>query len=293
MSKRKQPRFNRLHQVLVSVFVFAIFALPAYTTGNWIFGAITNNDPRKTIELPEFKPRPADTRAHKELQPLKEPVLTISFDDGWESAYSSGLPLMQQYGVVATQYILGGEFQNIAYMSEEQIKDLQKHNHEVASHTMTHPDLTSLNDEDLYREVVESRNTLTQKFGPINDFASPLGAQNERTIDIIKKNYRSQRNTEADPKSVGPEDVNMAQTFNRYNIIAYTVRDSTTHEELRNLINFAIENNAWVVLTYHQIDYSGSYYAITPELFERQLQLIWSMDIRTATMGQFLDKATE
>lgn len=292
MSKRKnQSRFNRLQQLLVSVFILAIFALPIYTTSSWVVGAIRGNDPRKTVKLSEFNTRPADKKAPKDLNPFGEPVLTITFDDGWESTYSNGLPLMQKYGITSTQYLLGEEFENITYLSINQVKDLQKHGHEVASHTMTHPNLTELNDKELYKEITESKNSLTKKFGPIDDFASPLGAQNEKTINSIKQSYRSQRNTEADPKIAGPEDVNTAQNFNQYNIIAYTVRDTTTDEELENLINYAIDHNAWVVLTYHQIDYSDSYYAITPEAFERQLQLIWDMDIRTATMDQFLDRA--
>ena len=176
---------------------------------------------------------------HLEPTPFKEPVITITFDDGWESIYSNGMPIMQRYGIKSTQYILGGESDNIVYLSEDQIRDMQTHGHEIASHSLSHPNLTELDDDTLYHEVVDSKEVLQKQFGTINDFASPLGAQNGTTIDLIKQHYRSQRNTEADPKTVSDEDINVAGTFNRYNIVAYTVRQSTTLADIAALVDYA------------------------------------------------------
>ena len=59
--------------------------------------------------------------------------------------------------------------------------------HEVASHSLTHPFLTSLSDEDVYREVKEDIDNLRNIFNrDIKTFSFPFDGYDERTINIIK-----------------------------------------------------------------------------------------------------------
>ena len=59
--------------------------------------------------------------------------------------------------------------------------------HEVASHSLTHPFLTSLSDEDVYREVKEDIDNLRNIFNrDIKAFSFPFDGYDERTISIIK-----------------------------------------------------------------------------------------------------------
>lgn len=290
MSKRKKnSKLAQLPQILVSIFILLVFAFPAVVTARWIGEAITGNDPRSLQEVGEFSVRPSD-RLSAELKPFKEPLITITFDDGWESVYSAGLPIMQKYGIKSTQYILGDEFNKIIYLSKEQIKDMQTYGHEVGSHSMTHPNLTQLDSNDLWYQVVQSQKSLQAVANTsVQDFASPLGAQNDTTIELIAQHYRSQRNTDADPATVGDEDINTKENFNRYDIIAYTVRDTTTIDDLRALIEYTKARNGWLVLTYHQVDDSESHYAVTQAAFEDQLKFLYDQDTRSAPMGAILE----
>lgn len=291
MSKRKtQSKLSYIPRMLISVLVLCIFIFPIYSTGKWIHDAVVGNDPRKIHELTTFNTRPAD-KTHEEIAPFNEALISITFDDGWESAYSAGLPTMQKYGVKTTQYILAGEFNNPAYLSMDQTHALQDAGHEIASHTMTHPNLTKLSDKDLNFQLVKSKKILEKEFGPIKDFASPLGEHNGKTVANIKKSYRSDRNTAGDPAEVGPEDVNTKDNFNQYDIIAYTVRANTPLEYIDNLITYAQAHNAWVVLTYHQIDNNSNTeeYSVSPAAFEAQMKLLYERQIRMQMMGQVLD----
>ena len=59
--------------------------------------------------------------------------------------------------------------------------------HEVASHSLTHPFLTSLSDEDVFREVGEDIDNLKNIFHrEIESFSFPFDGFDERTIGIIK-----------------------------------------------------------------------------------------------------------
>ncbi len=60
-------------------------------------------------------------------------------------------------------------------------------NHEVASHSLTHPFLTNLSDEGVYYEVKEDIDNLRRIFNrDIVTFSFPFDGYDERTINIIK-----------------------------------------------------------------------------------------------------------
>jgi peptidoglycan/xylan/chitin deacetylase (PgdA/CDA1 family) len=224
-----------------------------------------------------------------DIEPFSEPIITVTFDDGWESAYSEGFKVLEKYNIKTTQYILGGHFGDEAYLSEEQVHSMQEAGHEIAAHSMTHPDLTSLTEDKVEWELGESDRVLSDKFGAMREFATPLGASNDMVLKHLKKYYRSHRNTIGDATVADDTDINIGQTFNRYNINAFTIRKSTTYEELKNLIDYTIQRKGWLVITYHQVDDSSSDFAVAPKTLASQLQLIREKQIRTATLGQVLD----
>lgn len=291
MSNKLQTMRAHLTKTMVSIFILIIVLGPLYLTGTWLHAVMFGNDPRKVTGSSAFSARAVD-KSTIPLRPFKEPLLTVTFDDGWESIYSEAYPLLQKYGIPTTQYILGGVFDDYAYMSVSQLHSMQKNGHEIASHTLTHPDLTTLDNEDLDWELKESQRLLAKEFGDIKDFASPLGAFDTRTQAAINTYYRSHRNTAADPASVDDKDVNTAANFDIHNIIAYTIRRTTTLQDLQALLDYTGQNNGWLVITYHQVEDATLDYGVTPEELEQQLKLIHAAKMRTATVGNVLDIIT-
>jgi peptidoglycan/xylan/chitin deacetylase (PgdA/CDA1 family) len=287
---RKQ-RLLAIRRALVSMAVLAIFILPLYGTGVWIKNMILGSDPRKVVAVEPMQVRDIDRGAA--LAPFAQPILSVTFDDGWLTTYTKALPMLQKYGIPTTQYILSGVLKNPLYMSEGQIRSMQQAGHEVGSHTVSHPDLTALDDQDLQRELTVSRTELQKRFGVIRDFASPLGAYDDRTLAAIGKLYRSQRNTAGDPGFVDDKDVNLASNFNPLDIMAYTVRATTTKEDLQRLLDYTIAHNGWLVLTYHQVGEDvvsvGETYGVLPAQLQQQFAQLSHAKVRMATMGKVLD----
>lgn len=289
MKKKQQSPLKKFRSLIIGLAVLTLFALPAVASLQWAKGVLGLDSTRKTIDAGEFQPRPYDIQ-NGAIKPFDEPIISVTFDDGWETAYTVGLPVMQEYGILSTQYVLGSTFDDPSYVSEGQIQSFMSAGHEIASHSMTHPNLTSLSDEQLRYELGESKKVLSSKFPITEDFAPPVGAYDERTTSFIKQYYRSARNTEADLKNgVFDSDANLGGNFDRYNINAFTMRSSTTLEDLRQFIAFAQENNAWIIITYHQLDSSGTDYSVSPENFRQQMQLISESKIRSAPLGKVID----
>lgn len=289
MSKKKRTFRQKIAKILVSVFVLAIFIVPLVTAGWWFKTILQNQDPRELMSVAALQTRPID-QTNTPLKPFNEPIVTITFDDGWESIYNNALPLLQGYGVRTTQYIIAGTFDHPQYMSVDQIRSMQKAGHEIGSHTMTHEDLTTLNEKDLKWQLTESKRILTEHFGPIRDFASPLGAYNTYTLQAIQDSYRSSRNTEGDPDAEDElQSINVKDSFKPYSIKAFTVRLTTTPEDIKKLLKDTIKHNGWLILTYHQIDESHEAYSVSTRTLEQHLQIISDSPLKSASMGQVLD----
>jgi peptidoglycan/xylan/chitin deacetylase (PgdA/CDA1 family) len=72
-------------------------------------------------------------------------------------------------------------------MSYEQLRELAGHGHTVGSHTMTHPNMAQLKEDDAYRELAESKQRLESQLGaPVQHFSYPCPALSphwsERTV---------------------------------------------------------------------------------------------------------------
>jgi peptidoglycan/xylan/chitin deacetylase (PgdA/CDA1 family) len=252
-------------------------------------GAASNRDPRKVAVVQALHIRAAD-QTTEALKPFDQPLISVTFDDGWESVYTEALPVMQENGIATTQYIITDVFDNYQYMSLAQLHSMQDAGHEIGSHTVSHADLTTLDETKLGHELLDSKKLLQNEFkAPVNDFTSPYGSYNKHTLETIGNYYRSQKNAEGDPDANELEAINIRNSFDPLNIKSYSVRQNTTLDDIQKLIKAAKENNGWLVLTYHQIDTSNETFSVSPEHFKQQMQLISGSDVRTPTLGKVLD----
>jgi peptidoglycan/xylan/chitin deacetylase (PgdA/CDA1 family) len=112
--------------------------------------------------------------------PLPRKPIVVSFDDGYLSHYTHAKPVLRELGWPGVLFLAlhsigpGG-------LTEHQVRSLLKAGWEIDSHTLTHPDLTSLDDAALARELSESRSELRRRFGVgANFFAYPAGRYDAR-----------------------------------------------------------------------------------------------------------------
>jgi len=116
--------------------------------------------------------------------PVK-PVI-ITFDDGYQDVYDNAIPVMQEYGQVATLFIIANAVGPV-YMNWDEIKKADKMGFEIGSHTLSHPRLTDFSDSGLKKEIEGSRVTLENALGKkVNFFCYPYGIFNQRVMDVVK-----------------------------------------------------------------------------------------------------------
>jgi peptidoglycan/xylan/chitin deacetylase (PgdA/CDA1 family) len=111
--------------------------------------------------------------------PSKPVVLT--FDDGRASQWNA-VQQLNARGMKGVFFVLGGT----NALSDAQIRQIVAWGHEIESHTMSHPQLSKLSDQQLASELVRSKQSLEAKFGvPIRYVAYPYGDYDQRVINAV------------------------------------------------------------------------------------------------------------
>ena len=122
-------------------------------------------------------------------------IVSLSFDDG--TIYDKRfIDLLNKYGLRATFNLNSGlkdfiwyyEDKPIRRLNLEESKEIYK-GHEVASHSLTHPYFSSLDEKRQIREVEEDILNVEKIFSrKIEGFAFPFIDQTEANIQVVKNN---------------------------------------------------------------------------------------------------------
>jgi peptidoglycan/xylan/chitin deacetylase (PgdA/CDA1 family) len=113
--------------------------------------------------------------------------VALTFDDGYEDAFSAALPVLQRYGFSATFYIISGLVGHAGYMTWEQLAGLRDAGMAIGAHTIDHLDLTSLDPTESNRQIVESKADLERALGiSVQSFCYPTGLYNATIIEQVR-----------------------------------------------------------------------------------------------------------
>lgn len=126
----------------------------------------------------------------------KNKAVTFSYDDGVEQDRWL-VDVLNTYGLKATFNINSGRFgqqgsicchgavvPHCMMPAEEAVQTYI--GHEIAGHSLTHPTLTELSDEEIVRQVEDDRQALEAVFGrSVTGFAYPNGGRNRRTMEVL------------------------------------------------------------------------------------------------------------
>lgn len=205
------------------------------------------------------------------------PKVSFTFDDGLQSTYTTAEPILAQYGLTGTDYVITGSScigqttvpnncaanGDVAYMTWPQVQTLQNSDGwEIGDHTTDHNCLADsaqtdpsdcanaspLTNAQLQTELQGSQQTLAAEGINATDFAPPYGDYNNNVLAQIAKYYVSMRQFKnaADNANVWP--------YSDYYLQDITAQEGTTTvANIESDINNAIANNQWLVLTFHSI----------------------------------------
>lgn len=126
-------------------------------------------------------------------------LVGLSFDDGYQDVVEHALPSLARHGFSATVFVATGVTDGRArftwydeqpqLMSWDTIRSLDGAGVlRFEAHTITHPNLLQLSDDDLRREVHGSKTELEEQLGrPVSAFCYPAGLFGARERDCVEQ----------------------------------------------------------------------------------------------------------
>jgi peptidoglycan/xylan/chitin deacetylase (PgdA/CDA1 family) len=112
----------------------------------------------------------------------------LTFDDGYRSIFENALPVLSDLGWPAVVNLKVGNLGAPWGISERHVRALVAAGWELGAHTITHPDLRSLEDAALKREVAGSRAEIIRRFRvSVDFFCYPAGRYDERVLAAVRR----------------------------------------------------------------------------------------------------------
>ncbi len=120
-----------------------------------------------------------DFKIGRKRMPRKPIIFT--FDDGHISNYALAYPLLEYFMFKAVFFVICENIGKEGFMSWSELRRLSDNGIMIGSHGMTHRFLTRLSDEELRRELVDSKRMIENSINkPVRCLAVPGGFYNER-----------------------------------------------------------------------------------------------------------------
>jgi peptidoglycan/xylan/chitin deacetylase (PgdA/CDA1 family) len=142
-------------------------------------------------------------RRIREQKELPARTVVITFDDGLASVYHVAFPILKEHGFPATVFIVSGSIgqenswqgqpaaiPSLPMMSWAQIQEMDRHEIEIGSHTVTHPRLDRLSPAQQEIEIQSSKTCLEERLGhSIESFAFPYGSWDQTSLAMVRDHH--------------------------------------------------------------------------------------------------------
>jgi peptidoglycan/xylan/chitin deacetylase (PgdA/CDA1 family) len=180
--------------------------------------------------------------ARAESAPVRVPLLSFVFDDGYDTDRTLGLEIFREEGAVASSAIITDCIGLPDYMNADQIRELEAAGWEIMSHTVSHPNLRSLNEQQLDTELLSSREVLEGIGVRVRNVVYPYNKSNALVERIASRYYRSGRG--------GGSAFNFAET-SPFRLRSFEIKDDLA--KLEKLVDEAGARGEWLILYHHRI----------------------------------------
>ncbi|MEW7992240.1 MAG: polysaccharide deacetylase family protein [Candidatus Thiodiazotropha sp.] len=172
-------------------------------------------------------------------------MLSYTFDDGYDD-HMLAAKIMARYGHAGTAYIIPQTIGKTGYLTEVQLKEMQRLGWGISSHHATpFVDFDALT---LKTEIESVLQTLEQGgfSNSMRHLAYPLGQQNRTYVQAMTR-------TAFDTARIAGGGMETLPPGDRWLLRTYNVMHDTSIEDLRREVRLAKANNQWLILMFHYL----------------------------------------
>jgi peptidoglycan/xylan/chitin deacetylase (PgdA/CDA1 family) len=173
------------------------------------------------------------------------PLVSITFDDGWQSAYEEAVPLMQERGFAGTFYVNPATIETAQFMTAGELTALRRAGHEIGAHGYEDADLTAVSADRIDYQIRKGLDELADAGLATDTLATPLG-RTDAQVDWYARQY-------VETVRGMHSGINTRQNLDPYDLRVFYVDDQTTPDVLAEALAETHRAHGWLILVYHQI----------------------------------------
>lgn len=218
----------------------------------------------------EINPEDVRTAAYKDG---KECAVSFTFDDGMKEHYTIVAPELEKRGFRGTfwlccAWIHDDPQTDTTHITWDEAREMDANGHEMSNHSWSHPNLTTLSDEEALEEIVRNDDAIEKQIGtrPVT-FCFPYNAYNEERVAMAMEGRVGARLKEF-----------------------WFGGQHSPDEYLHKQIEDALASGSWIAGMTHGINYGYDCYETDPSGFTRFLDYVKEREDRI-WVGTFRDVA--
>lgn len=203
----------------------------------------------------------------------KECAVSFTFDDGMKEHYTIVAPELEKRGFRGTfwlccAWIHDDPQTDTTHITWDEAREMDANGHEMSNHSWSHPNLTTLSDEEALEEIVRNDDAIEKKIGtrPVT-FCFPYNAYNEERVAMAMEGRVGARLKEF-----------------------WFGGQHSPDEYLHKQIEDALASGSWIAGMTHGINYGYDCYETDPSGFTLFLDYVKEREDRI-WVGTFRDVA--
>ena len=224
----------------------------------------------------------------------EDPVV-ITFDDGFESTYTIAFPIMEQYGIKGTVYVVPTWVGSPGYLTLEELTILHNAGWIIASHTWDHPVLPDLTSAEVITELQLTINWLNQ-----NGFADgayhlayPYGQYNDNVVQVASQlGIKTARIVDWGTITSDGYTYPYGDPLNYLKLPIILMRSDTPTNDWQSELDHSIAQSGTAIFLFHDIVTGNTQILedVTVTTFRTAIEYIHQTGVRTLNINQWYDE---
>ena len=216
----------------------------------------------------------------------RAPLVSFTFDDIPESAYTNGAAVLEDFGIRGTFYIAAGTCGTMdtywRVVERDQVRALHMRGHEIGCHTFSHCAVDSLDaqatDEECRRNLSTLRGwcpdiALTNFCYPLGCVSLPRKLQLQSRFDSCRSIYEG--------VNAGLIDLGLLKVIELY-------ERTLSQDKLHYVLRYARQHNGWVIFYVHDVAPQPTHMGCSPMLLSATIKAVQAQNFECLPIRQAL-----
>ncbi len=174
-------------------------------------------------------------------------VVSLTFDDGWESQYRAAR-IMEEFGWVGTAYLIHHKLDSPGFLTTAQVEDLHERGWDIGGHDDI--PLRTLDDGQLVARLSANAQWLREhNFRGRHHYAYPNGSVDDRVVEVVRRYFATAR-------TINPINHSLSW-ISEHRLTGVSVFSDQDDAEVEALVAAAVNDGEWANIVFHKIGDEG------------------------------------